>query len=123
MRYDFLMILLLSILSACGPSPLRQTPRATPIVVQPVPVVYSISGTAFEVSLTYRNASGATEQIDVIAAWSLKFEAKPGQFLYLSAQKKGERGSVSCKITANGRVVQEGTSTSAYGIASCSGSA
>jgi len=36
--------------------------------------------------LTYRNASGNTEQQDVNLNWRTSFTAEPGQFLYISAQ-------------------------------------
>lgn len=44
-----------------------------------------------------------------------------GEFVSISAQKPGERGTLTCRIKVDGRVVSENTSTAAYGIASCDG--
>ncbi|MDN4173965.1 hypothetical protein QWY28_13470 [Nocardioides sp. SOB77] len=46
-----------------------------------------------------------------------------GDFVSISAQKPGEGGSITCRITIDGQVVSENTSTAAYGIASCDGTA
>lgn len=46
-----------------------------------------------------------------------------GDFVSISAQKPEEAGAITCRITVNGRVVSENTSTAAYGIASCYGTA
>ena len=48
-------------------------------------------------------------------------EFGPGEFVYVSAQNEGEYGSVTCRITVDGVVVSENTSSGAYGIATCEG--
>ena len=48
-------------------------------------------------------------------------EFGPGEFVYISAQNEGEYGSVTCRITVDGVVVSENTSSGAYGIATCEG--
>lgn len=86
-------------------------------------VTYSVGGTASRASLTIANESGGTEQFTVSIPWSKTFQVAPGSFLYLSAQNEGEFGTVTCKITSNGVVVQSANSSGAYTLAGCSGSA
>jgi hypothetical protein len=52
----------------------------------------------------------------------ISFTAIPGQFLYLSAQNDAE-GELTCSITENGQVVVTHTSTGAYTLVTCSGTA
>lgn len=47
--------------------------------------------------LTYRNASGGTEQMTVDLPWKLKFQAVTGDFLYVSAQKQPIRRRRECE--------------------------
>lgn len=84
-------------------------------------VEYQVQGTARGASLTYQNAGGSSEQRDVAVPWDMDFVATPGQFLYVSAQNKGETGTITCNILLNGVVVKTSTSQGAYKIASCSG--
>jgi hypothetical protein len=44
-----------------------------------------------------------------------------GDFLYLSVQNQQPAGSVTCRITVDGVVVSENTSTGGYVIATCQG--
>jgi hypothetical protein len=86
-----------------------------------VGVEYEVTGSARAVSLTYENASGGTEQIDgVTLPWRLTLEARTGQFLYISAQNKGESGDVTVTIYRNESPVKSSTSKGAYSIASAS---
>lgn len=85
-------------------------------------IEYRITGTSDTVSITMENASGGTEQYDSRRVpYSYEFVAQEGQFLYISAQNNGERGTVTCEIVINGVVEKEATSQGAYVIASCSG--
>jgi hypothetical protein len=52
----------------------------------------------------------------------LSFYAASGQFVYVSAQNKTDSGEVHVSITVDGRVLQEATSSTRYGIATASGS-
>lgn len=88
-----------------------------------VEVVYSITGSAGSVSITQRNASGGTEQYDSSLPLSRSFWIRPGSFLYISAQNNGDSGDVSCALTRSGRTVQTASSSGAYVIATCSGTA
>jgi hypothetical protein len=84
-------------------------------------VEYRLDGSAGVAGLTYRNASGGTEQRDVKVPGELGFFARSGQFVYFSAQNKSGAGTVHVRIQIDGRVVQEATATSPYGIATASG--
>lgn len=96
---------------------------SVPAASSTVRVDYVITGTADRASLTYTNASGGTEQKDVILPWEDRLEVRRGAFVYISAQNKGERGSVTCKILVDLTTYKESTSEGAYKIASCSGKA
>lgn len=112
-RFNLIVIFLLA---ACAPAqPAQPTAGRT--------VVYTVtnSGGREGVSLTYKNASGGTEQVDARPPWTLRFTTPPGAFAYVAAQKKGTTGTVRCEITVNGQSLQQAASSSDYGIASCSG--
>ncbi len=85
-------------------------------------VEYSIDGSARTAGLTYRNATGGTEQNEVSLPKTFSFYARDGSFVYLSAQNKTGTGYVHVLITIDGRTLQEVTTGSAYGIATASGS-
>src|SRR5437016_12214406 len=99
-------------------------------------VVYEVDGTAKYANLTLRNKDGGTEQNQVKLPFELKFYAKNGQFLYLSAQKvrivknelasldgklvelsDGVSGTVHVLIRVSGAVLQEASSNAPHGIA------
>ncbi len=73
-------------------------------------------------NVTYSNESGGTEQNTVRFPWILEMKVPAGRFLYLSAQKTEERGTVRAAISVEGKIVQEANSSAAFGIASVSGS-
>jgi hypothetical protein len=104
------LIVLLSLLTACGASP--NTSHV---------VTYRMTGTAYSASLTYQNASGGTEQKDARLPWEWSFAAVNGQFVYISGQNRGTAGAVTCAILLDGAIVKTSTSDGAYKIASCSG--
>jgi hypothetical protein len=84
-------------------------------------VQYKVEGSAYKASLTYRNATGGTDQITVKPPWVLTFAGQPGQFAYLSAQNTEDWGSIECTILLDGIAVRRANSNSPYGIASVSG--
>jgi hypothetical protein len=109
--------------------PLAQA--ATPPPPPPLPhgvhrVEYLIRSTGgLTAGLTYRNATGGTEQNDreqYELPASLTFYAASGQFVYISAQNKTDHGAVQVSISVDGKLLQQATSSSAYGIATASGS-
>jgi hypothetical protein len=104
-------------------------------------VEYEVDGTAKYANLTLTNRDGGTEQHQVKLPFDLKFYAKTGQLLYLSAQKgrvtktvlhayrdeeevvyDGVAGTVHVLIRAGGAVLQEASSSAPYGIATAKGS-
>lgn len=103
-------------------------------------VVYQADGTAKYANLMLTNPSGGKEQNQVKLPFELKFYAKSGQFLYLSAQKTrvtetvhypvndrivvlddGVTGTVHVLIKVSGAVLQEASSSSPYGVATAEG--
>jgi hypothetical protein len=87
----------------------------------PRPVVYRITGTTGNVDVTLKNASGGTEQRNVAPPYTLNFDGLGGQVLYLSGQNKWDAGMVTCEILVDGKVVQTASSSTPFGIATCSG--
>ena len=84
-------------------------------------VRYQVEGTG-RASLTYRNASGGTDQMTVKLPWTLTFAGQQKQFVYLSAQNTDDWGKIEATIYLNDIPVQRAVSDSPYGIASVSGS-
>ncbi|HWY48860.1 MAG TPA: hypothetical protein VNX70_15840 [Bryobacteraceae bacterium] len=99
-------------------------------------VTYKVDGTAAYATLTTINQNGGTEQNQVKLPFALKFYARGGQSVYLSAQKTrvattyrgresviydGVSGSVHVLIRVTGAVLQEATSNAPYGIATAKG--
>ncbi len=83
-------------------------------------VRYQVDG-ASRASLTYRNASGGTDQMTVKLPWTLTFTGQPRQFVYLSAQNTEDWGKIESTIYLDDIPVQRAVSNSPYGIASVSG--
>jgi|SRR6185369_7776735 len=87
----------------------------------PRSVTYRITGTTKNVDITLTNASGGTEQRNIAPPYELSFTGSGA--LYISGQNKWDAGVVTCEILVDGKVIQTATSSTAYGIATCSGSA
>lgn len=104
MRYLLIPVFLLA-LAGCGTSPSYK-------------VTYLLETNG--ANITYRNASGGTEQNHQPSDWTLNFNAKAGQHLYLSGQG-GKNGHVSCAIIVNGKIIQTAEANGDYHIATCSG--
>lgn len=86
-------------------------------------ITYEITGTASRVSVTLSNAQGGTEQGEYYLPFRQEFKIGYGDFVYISAQNMGEQGSVTCRIYVDGVEVRESTSSGAYVIATCRGTA
>src|SRR5271169_4761015 len=54
---------------------------------------YVVSGEG-RAALTFRNESGGTEQKTVVLPWTLELRVQHRAFLYVSAQKQGESGTI-----------------------------
>lgn len=100
------------------------TPASTPFSMAPATrtVTYKVSGTASAVSLTYQTPQGSSVQIDASLPWSVDQTFKDGDFAYVSAQNKGEDGTVTTEIYVDGKPWKSTTSEGAYKIADASGS-
>lgn len=110
-----ILILALAIL-ACGGSQQAAPPAKRS-------VEYRIeTGTPKEISITYQNAGGDTSQEKTNSPWSKKFDAAPGQFIYLSAQLLGTGAtSITCIVMVDGKEFKRTESKGEFVIASCSG--
>jgi len=93
----------------------------------PVEVKYEVEGTASSVDITIETPSGTSQGSDKAvplrtdAGNGITLSFPRGSFVYISAQNQGEDGTVTCRITVDGEVVSENTSSGAYSIASCDG--
>lgn len=92
-------------------------------------VHYEVEGTAKGANLTFQTPSG-TSQLNGKAVplankntgvRGIRYDMPAGSFVYLSAQNTGSSGTITCRITVNGVVVAENSSSGSYAIASCSG--
>ena len=98
-------------------------------LLAPVEVLYEVEGTARSVSLTLEAPSGTQQgsnkavPLKTDSGNGIRMEFERGAFVYISAQNEGESGTVTCRITVDGEVISENTSSGAYTIASCDGSA
>jgi hypothetical protein len=66
-------------------------------------------------------APGGTTQRTGLLPITGTYMFHSGDFVYLSVQNQQPAGSVTCRITVDGTVVSENTSTGGYTIASCKG--
>lgn len=84
-------------------------------------VKYEITGGAAS-SVTYGTAAGISQEADVKLPWS-KTVTDDGLLTIatLDAQNAGS-GPVSCKITIDGKVIAEQTSSGQFAVVSCFGS-
>ncbi|MCU1411886.1 MAG: hypothetical protein JWR04_2593 [Rhodoglobus sp.] len=97
-----------------------------------VPLVYEVSGdTATASNITYStyddNNSGTSQVADAPLPWSITSDVERGgafdfNIYSLSASTGADGGTISCKITIDGKVISENTATGAYAFAMCSGS-
>lgn len=94
-----------------------------------VSVLYEVEGTATAANLTLESGTGTVQQNDkavplrTTSGKGLKATMLRGDFAYISVQNQGAIGTVTCRITVDGVVISTNTSSGAYAIVSCSGSA
>ncbi len=89
--------------------------------VQTHAIRFEVDGTAAQIGVTYRNATGALEQRDIQGPWSMELQAKTGTLLTLRAVNKTNTGTVYCRILIDGQVFKEGESSGAFKVVDCSG--
>ena len=112
--------------SAAGSSPI--TAASSPVTITnaeqlaypgQVKVVYTGTGLV-DVTLS---APTGTQQFSGVTNPSYTFWFAPKSFIYFSVRNQNDSGDVSCSVTANGRTVSTNTSSGAYVIATCKGTA
>jgi hypothetical protein len=97
-------------------------------------VVYELTTTGAPTSadITYSTPSGTGQQQGVDVPLTSKNSGSPGitltdvasgQFLYLSGQLKDGDQDLTCRITVDGKVVAENTSSGEFSIVSCKATA
>lgn len=88
-------------------------------------VHYFVEGSASSADITMQRAQG-TEQASINVP--LTSESGPGfrtgcypndTFVYISAQNRGESGTIECRIEADGETISQARSSGAYAIAQC----
>ena len=86
-------------------------------------IKYVVSGTAKTVDVTISGQKESTEQFsNVIVPWHYSFTGYSGDFIYVSAQNNGEKGTVTVTILRDEKEIKTATSDGAYVIATASGS-
>lgn len=83
-------------------------------------VVYEIGGTARKGLITYSTPSGQEQANGAKVPWTKTFKAKGGEILQVSAQNDGG-GTITCKISVDGKMVKKAQSSGQFAIASCDG--
>jgi hypothetical protein len=86
-------------------------------------VTYVVSGDSNQADVTYENSNGDTSQeAGVSLPWEFGFATTPGAFVYISAQRGGAPGDITCSIEIDGQVAETNTSSGPYTICTASGS-
>lgn len=93
----------------------------------PVSVVYEVDGTSTDSTITYSTYSNGTSGSEQASNQSLPFTktvtgTKGWSGYTLTGSNGNENTSISCKITVDGKVVSQQTSTGAYSTVTCSSS-
>ena len=114
------VLALVGVLAAIGATAADDEPAT-------VTIEYFVSDTGGgEVSLTYTNGDGNTEQqqirLDAGGRWNQRYEMESGAFVSISAQRGAGGGAVRCTINADNTRIERAESSGAFVIAACSGS-
>ena len=95
-------------------------------------VTYEVTGDGTKAgSITYLTFNGGSssqqQEMDAAIPWTKEVAIDdPGLFtssIFSLVAQAGDGTTISCKITADGEVIQEATSTGQYSVVTCSGSA
>lgn len=92
-------------------------------------VAYFVEGTARTAQITVETPTGIQQNVVSLplrnkqGGLGLHFEFLRGEFVYISAQNQGALGTVTCRIEVDGRPVSTNTSSGAYSVVTCDGSA
>ncbi|WP_426938582.1 hypothetical protein ACQCSV_13565 [Pseudarthrobacter sp. S3] len=128
--------------SACSSGSSSNSNSGSNALPSTVNVLYEVVGTATGADITIETGDGTSQQSISVplkskstGANGLSFTMKRGAFVYISAQNKGNMrkgasvsdadfyGSLTCRISVDGTIISQNSTTSKYGIASCKGSA
>lgn len=89
-------------------------------------VTYTLEGSGKATTVTYNVGSvgGVSQQSEVALPWTKEVQFAEGSFRVaaLSAQNAGS-GDLTCRITIDGKVVREVTSSGRYAVVSCASEA
>jgi hypothetical protein len=110
-RFEFISVFLIIVLYISCESPAHQTWQ----------VQYKVTGSAQSADITVSVPGGGMEQRPVIIPYtSPTYTFKELDHAYISAQNKGEKGSLSTEILVNDSTLKKATSQGAYTIATVS---
>lgn len=110
------------ILSALGIGEESRRSDTYPSNTSTYTVRYVVDGGSRQADVTYQNANGDTSQeSEVTVPWDYSFTEDPGAFQYISAQRGGATGDITCSIEVNGQTVESNTSSGPYTICTASG--
>jgi len=96
------------------------TPPATHTVVYAAEAD-SAYGSGRTGMVTAQAPGGSIQQTGLLPITGTYTDFHSGDFVYLSVQNQQSVGSVTCRITVDGVVVSENTSSGGYTIATCQG--
>lgn len=81
----------------------------------------SYTGAGRSGMVTAQTSAGTTQGTGLLPFSDTLRDFHSGDFVYISVQNQQPAGSVTCRITVDGTVVSENTSTGGYTIATCQG--
>lgn len=104
-----------------------RTSSSEALVPDVATVVYEVEGDGAYFDLTAETPTGTTQAtpdlpLRLDTGEPMTHEFQRGAFVYVAAQSKDGR-VITCRITVDGTVVAENTSTGKFGIATCKGTA
>lgn len=119
-------LVLLLVVGAVASNTNSSTSRPSQIPIQrdPAPpvardVTYESGGSASRGAMTMITPSGTSQVTRTVPHSSTHSGFRSGDFLYVSVQNQGDSGSISCAISAGGRVLASNRSSGAYAIVTC----
>lgn len=87
-------------------------------------IKYTITGTCAKADATYEFTGGTQQESNIKPGqWAKSYNAKKGDFVYISAQNYTATGDITVSIYVDDRLFKTATSSGAYVIATASGSA
>lgn len=89
---------------------------------KPAQVVYEVTGSGTASNISYGASGGVSQKTGASLPWKHTEPYDGGyDFFTLSAQNGNNDGEITCRITVDGEVVKENTSSGPYAVVSCSG--